>query len=483
MEQLELQKRARQLIVPTKDADVKKKLRELGEPITLFGEEAPERRARLRELLAKGNLSGQTTTSQTTPSESSTTEKSSKEDDQEVIYTEGTPELKSARMAILKFSLPRAATRLSAQKRKRDIIEEEDQLEEENSNSNNPNALNEINGKNVEESSDQMDIEKQIPYSQRISRLYEQLKSFDNSVSEIGDERPLTGCSVSPNNELIATSSRSGSCVIWSHQSIKLRLKGHRERAQHITFHPNSCLTQSSTSCNVASCGADRTIKIWSLESAEPLCSLEGHHDVVNRVAFHPMGSYLSSTSGDYTWRFWDIEHQKCLLKQEGHSRAVFAVAYQNDGALMATGGKDSHGRLWDLRSGKSILLLQGHSKPIYSMDFSPNGYHLVSAGEDHSCRVWDLRRKRTVYVIPAHSDVITCAKYQPREGEYIATGSFDNTIKIWSSSYFDYKPIKTLNAHEGRVVSFDIAQDSSLLVSASFDRTWKIWEPSSIST
>jgi U4/U6 small nuclear ribonucleoprotein PRP4 len=53
LEQLERRKRARKIAVPTDDGRVKARLRELGEPITLFGERAADRRERLIHLLSK----------------------------------------------------------------------------------------------------------------------------------------------------------------------------------------------------------------------------------------------------------------------------------------------------------------------------------------------------------------------------------------------------------------------------------------------
>src|ERR1700760_4252429 len=44
---------AQTIAVPTDDKRVRARLRELGEPITLFGEGPPERRDRLRELLTQ----------------------------------------------------------------------------------------------------------------------------------------------------------------------------------------------------------------------------------------------------------------------------------------------------------------------------------------------------------------------------------------------------------------------------------------------
>ena len=51
-EEFERRKKARQINVSTDDSEVKKNLRQLGEPICLFGEGPADRRTRLRELLA-----------------------------------------------------------------------------------------------------------------------------------------------------------------------------------------------------------------------------------------------------------------------------------------------------------------------------------------------------------------------------------------------------------------------------------------------
>lgn len=55
----EAQQRARSIIVPTAIEDVKAKLRELGHPVTLFGEGHADRRERLREVIAKIELKGE----------------------------------------------------------------------------------------------------------------------------------------------------------------------------------------------------------------------------------------------------------------------------------------------------------------------------------------------------------------------------------------------------------------------------------------
>ncbi len=53
LEEFERRKKAKQVNVSTDDAEVKRNLRQLGEPICLFGEGPAERRIRLRDLLSR----------------------------------------------------------------------------------------------------------------------------------------------------------------------------------------------------------------------------------------------------------------------------------------------------------------------------------------------------------------------------------------------------------------------------------------------
>lgn len=52
LEEFERRKKARSINVSTDDAEVKRNLRQLGEPICLFGEGPADRRNRLRDILS-----------------------------------------------------------------------------------------------------------------------------------------------------------------------------------------------------------------------------------------------------------------------------------------------------------------------------------------------------------------------------------------------------------------------------------------------
>ena len=435
LEEFERRKRARQIHVSTDDAEVKAQLRALGEPICLFGEGPADRRERLRNLLA--------VTGEDTIKKKKQVDVDKKSDEQESVtwYHEGPDSLKDARLWIAQYSIPRAKERLSLAK-----------------------------------------LEKEIGSTQRnakVQEVHKQARSISIECSQIGDSRPLSYCKFSPNGKLLATSSWSGLCKLWTVPDCKLvsTLKGHEANVGCILFHPHATLTLEPSTCCMASCGQDGSVKLWSLDSDEPIADIEGHAPYrVSRMAFHPSGRFLGTCCFDNSWRLWDLEAGEEILHQEGHSKPVYDIDFQKDGSLSATGGMDAFGRVWDLRTGRCVMFMEGHLKSILSIQFSPNGYELATGSDDNSVKVWDLRQRLCIYTIPSHTNVVSGVRFQPGGGHYLVSSSFDKTVKVWSNP--SWAPLRTLAGHESKVMSVDISPDSKYIATASYDRTFKLWMP-----
>lgn len=437
LQELLMKRRAAALAVPTNDMAVRARLRRLGEPITLFGEREMERRDRLRMLMARLDAEGQLEKLMKAHEDeeaAASAAPAEEEDIQYPFYTEGSKALLDARVEIAKYSLVKSALRLHRARRKRDDPDE--------------------------------DVDAEVDWALK------QAGSLALDCSEIGDDRPLFGCSLSHDGKMLATCSLSGIAKIWSMPQVQKvsTLKGHTERATDVVFSP--------TSNYLATASADKTARLWNSEGSL-LRTFEGHLDRLARIAFHPSGKYLGTASFDKTWRLWNVESGEELLLQEGHSRSVYGLSFHHDGSLVASCGLDALVRVWDLRTGRSILALEGHVKPVLGVSFSPNGYHLASGGEDNTCRIWDLRQRRSSYIIPAHSNLISQVKFEPQEGYFLATASYDMTAKVWSSR--DFKPVKTLSGHEAKIMSLDVAADGQFITTVSYDRTIKLWSSKNI--
>ncbi|GIY43793.1 hypothetical protein CDAR_561061 [Caerostris darwini] len=437
LEEFERRKKARQINVSTDDSEVKANLRQIEEPICLFGEGPAERRERLRQILARLG-------------KDAIKKKEEEEEEKEEIkekltettwYHEGTENLLKARQWIAAYSIPRAKQRLQDARKEK---EEPDSLR---------------HAKKQEQ--------------------YKKLRSLNINCSQIGDTRPLSFCQFSPDSKMLATASWSGLCKLWSVPDCELirTLRGHNCNVGAIVFHPQATLTQSETSVNMASCSTDGVVKLWDLKSDEPIADLEGHAPHrVSRVAFHPSGRFLATCVFDNSWRLWDLEVQEEILHQEGHSKSVYDASFQCDGSLLATGGMDSFGRVWDLRTGRCIMFLAGHQNSVLSVCFSPNGHQLATGSADNTVRIWDLRRQKCEYTISVHTDLVSRVLFEKTQGEYLVTASYDNSLKIWSHP--GWTPIQTLCGHSGKIMGADISADDRYVATASFDRTFKLWAP-----
>lgn len=70
------------------------------------------------------------------------------------------------------------------------------------------------------------------------------------------------------------------------------------------------------------------------------------------------------------------------------------------------------------------------------------------------------------------HQSYINVATFSP-DGEIIASGSNDDTIKLWSR---DGKLLKTVNTNLSGTISISFSPDSKLFVSGSFDSVIRLW-------
>lgn len=466
-------------------------------------------------------------------------------EEQEVTkYTVAEPELMAAREEIGKFSTKRARARLARERLRRETAK---QRAEENSASINVNGKRPLDKKaNVVEpdaasagagdvngaSAEEEDILTKL--DRECLRLYKSVRSMCLEGSQFADARPLSAICTSPPAPgyamdgrgncpaLIATGGWSGAVRIWDGSlgsstldPLATKTQGHEDRIMGIAMAPFlGGIEAKDYEPIVATASIDLTGKLWKVrrndcvpmpmeedddsaagkqkksngERADPyaieeLATLRGHAARLGRVAFHPSGRYVATTSFDHTWRLWDVETGGTqLLLQDGLWKECYGIGMHPDGSLCATTDFGGTVQCWDLRTGKSACHFTGaHARRVLCSEFAPNGFQLATAGDDGTLKVWDLRRKGTVASVPAHSRLITQIRFahdvQGQNGEFVTTSSFDGTVKVWSTR--DWRMLSVLEGHEGKVMGVDVISgaEGTALVSSGFDKTLKLWK------
>jgi WD40 repeat protein len=133
----------------------------------------------------------------------------------------------------------------------------------------------------------------------------------------------------------------------------------------------------------------NKSVLVADAETHETAIRLSGHESLVWSATFSPDSRRLATCGKDRTVRVWTIDGGACQVLY-GHSDDVFAAAFHPDGTRLATAGRDRSILLWDLARGEEVAQLHGHSSFVWSLAFSPDGTTLASGSGDFTVRLWD---------------------------------------------------------------------------------------------
>jgi Caspase domain/WD domain, G-beta repeat len=116
---------------------------------------------------------------------------------------------------------------------------------------------------------------------------------------------------------------------------------------------------------------------------------MEGHTGAVNSVKFSPDGTLAISGSADKSVKLWKIETGRSLRTFEGHDGAVNSVAFSKRGADFISGSNDSTIKHWVVATGRLLRTLYGHVGRVNSVAFSSDNLQVMSGGFDGTIRSW----------------------------------------------------------------------------------------------
>jgi WD40 repeat protein len=114
---------------------------------------------------------------------------------------------------------------------------------------------------------------------------------------------------------------------------------------------------------------------------------------------------------------------------------------------------------------------LKGHSYSVNSVAFSPDGKTIATGSWDNTVKLWNLEGKE-IKTLKGHSASVFSVAFSP-DGKTIATGSGENTVKLWN---LEGKEIKTLKGHSASVRSVAFSPDGKTIATGSWDNTVKLW-------
>ncbi|KAG0019776.1 hypothetical protein BGZ80_005277, partial [Entomortierella chlamydospora] len=227
----------------------------------------------------------------------------------------------------------------------------------------------------------------------------------------------------------------------------------------------------------VASGCGDGTVRLWNVETTSCIHVLRGHRNVLCKVVYSPKGDQIASGSLDSTVRLWDVETGDCISTLEGHDSDVNAIAYSPKGDRIASGSDDMTVRQWDVKTGSCVHVLRGHRGGIINIIYSPEGDQIASSSEDGTVRLWDVETGNCIHALLGHRKRVTMALAYSPKADMIASGSGDSTVRLWSIETGEC--LLTISDFHGSVscLAWDVASNGQYLVTGSQDNSVRRWQ------
>jgi cell division cycle 20, cofactor of APC complex len=175
---------------------------------------------------------------------------------------------------------------------------------------------------------------------------------------------------------------------------------------------------------------------LMETDKTNPICS----------VSWITAGSgYLALGTSDASVQLWDVESGSMLREMDGHYSRVSSLSWNRH--ILSSGGRDSLIVNHDVRMQEhQVQRLTGHEGEVCGLHWSPDLEQLASGSNDNTVRIWDRAMLDTsisstvskpLHTLTDHTAAVKAMAWCPWQRNLLATGggTADRCIRFWNSS------------------------------------------------
>ncbi|MFO8012052.1 MAG: WD40 repeat domain-containing protein [Phycisphaerae bacterium] len=239
-------------------------------------------------------------------------------------------------------------------------------------------------------------------------------------------EGPVRCLAVSPDGQLLAAGSEDGRCYLWNPRTRKpvTTIDRHTDRVLGVAF--------SGDGKRMATCGSDRTLRIWEVGSWKPILRYD-LKDEAHAAALSPDGKMAFAAVAGPQERTVSVAYVDADIKRGPRRKPrprdawtgaamPLDVCWPPDGRYILV-ACHNHRVLAYQTNRRIARTFHGHTDWVYAVAATADGKHVASAGADGTVRLWDgasgKRRATLVHLAPGTDGWVALTP----AGHYAASG------------------------------------------------------------
>jgi WD40 repeat protein len=222
-------------------------------------------------------------------------------------------------------------------------------------------------------------------------------------------------------------------------------------------------------------CGTyDAQILLFDTKANKPLRALKGHEGIVSSVLFIDGGKHIISGSWDHTTRLWGLATEVKDINPIKANSEIKCLAIDTEFSKGAIGTRDGEVKIFSASKMKCIRNIQAHTKDVSGLAIINDGSQLITTSWDGACSIWNLSSYQRIHQIKPQKQRVRSLAVTPDESR-LFLGLHDG--KILAISLNDFKDRIKLSGHTDIVSALSVTQSGKYLASGSWDRTIRVWD------
>jgi WD40 repeat protein len=115
-------------------------------------------------------------------------------------------------------------------------------------------------------------------------------------------------------------------------------------------------------------------------------------------------------------------------------------------------------------KAAPKMVVQTGHAEYVRAVAFSPDGTLFASGSNDNTVKIWDVASRRELRTLTGHGDHVLAIQFS-RDGRLLASLGYDKSVRIWEVQTGQAR--STINVENGTFLAIAFTADGKTLLTA----------------